>query len=92
MLIRARPEFSQTRWLHALFVRCLGTRELSSAMFAIAQAALLGNYTHATAPPAPYATRKAFIAGITQTSAAAMCNSLQAQEHLRCWCCATART
>jgi hypothetical protein len=82
MLIRALPEFSQTRWLHALFIKCLSNRELSAAMFAIAQAALMGNYAHATAPPAPYATRKAFIAGFTQTSAAGMFNSLQANEHL----------
>ena len=82
MLIRALPEFSQTRWLHTLFVKCLQNRELSSTMFSLAQAALLGNYTHATGEGAPYATRKAFIDGFTQTSAVDIFSAMPAHEHL----------
>lgn len=82
MLIRALPEFCQTRWLHALFLRCLQNRELSSTMFSIAQAALLGNYSNVQGPPAPYATRKAIIAEFTQKTATQIFCSLPANEHL----------
>jgi len=73
---------SQTRWLHTLFIKCLQNRELSSTMFALAQAALLGNYTHVTGERAAYATRKAFIDSFTQATAADMFNSLPPHEHL----------
>lgn len=89
MLIRALPEFSQARWLHTLFVSCLQNRELSSTMFALAQAALLGNYVQSPGPPAPYATRKAFIAGFTQQNAAAIFGAMPPNEHLTLYVMAT---
>jgi len=81
MLIRALPEFSQTRWLHKLFIKCLQNRELSATMFAIAQAALLGNYVHAT-DRAPWETRKALVEGFTQRNAAEFFLKLPTNEHL----------
>jgi hypothetical protein len=51
-------------------------------MFSLAQAALLGNYTHFAGEPAPYATRKAFIEGFTQTTAHTIFSNMPANEHL----------
>ena len=62
--------------------QCLQNRELSSTMFALAQAALLGNYTHVTGERAPYATRKAFIDGFTQATAAQFFAAMPPHEHL----------
>jgi len=81
MLVRALPEFSQTRWLHKLFVKCLQHRELSATIFAIAQAALLGNFVHAS-DRAPWATRKALVEGFTQRTAADFFLGLPTNEHL----------
>lgn len=82
LLIRALPEFSQTRWLHALFIRCLHDRELSSTMFALAQAALLGNYARFAGARMPFATRKAFLDGFTQATAPKIFAAMPANEHL----------
>ena len=82
MLIRALPEFSQTRWLHALFLRGLHNRELSATMFQLMQAAMLGNYTHVTGPPAPYATRKAIVAEFNLASAVELMTALPSNEPL----------
>ena len=81
MLIRSLPEYSQTRSLHSHFVRCLASRDMTSTVFAILQAALMGNFERCT-DRAPYATRKRFLAEFTETTALAMVKELPANEHL----------
>lgn len=81
MLLRALPEFAQTRSLHAAFIKCLQHRELSSSIFQLAQAALMGNYSHVT-DRLPYATRKAMVEGFTQTTALGLFQGLPGNEHL----------
>ena len=51
-------------------------------MFQLMQAAMLGNYTHVTGPPAPYATRKAIVAEFSLDAAVKLITALPSNEHL----------
>jgi hypothetical protein len=81
MLVRALPEFAQTRSLNAAFLKCMQNSTLSIAMFALAQAALLGNYTHVTARM-PYITRKAMIRDFNEQTAEGFFRALPSNEHM----------
>ena len=82
MLIKALPEYAQTRSLHGFFVRCLRSRELLRPLFAVAQAVLLGNYRLAAGERMPWAARKQLVADFTQQTALSFIEALPENEHV----------
>jgi len=82
MLIKALPEYAQTRSLHAFFLRCMRSRELVRPLFAISQAVLLGNYRMAASERMSWVARKQLVADFTQQTAMAFFESLPENEHL----------
>lgn len=81
LLTKSLPEYCQTKSLHQAIVKCISNRELCAPLFNIFQCALLGNFLNCKTR-LPFETRKQFILGFTETTAAEFLKALPATEHL----------
>lgn len=81
LLVKALPEFCQTKVLHEMFVRGLGNKDINRPLFGIIQCFMLGHFT-SNKNRHTFRMRKQCIAEFTPENAKNFFQNLDADEHI----------